>query len=132
LSFLALAHAAQPPELAMQVRGVLIVPTACSDNLDNDGDGAIDSNDIGCRDAASDTESPQCQDGINNDPGQDALIDFDGGASAGLPPSEQTAPDPQCGLAWSKEGGTACGLGMELVALAWPPGRLRARAARAS
>ncbi len=30
----------------------------------------------------------QSQDGINNDPGQDGLIDFDGGVSAGLPPDQ--------------------------------------------
>ena len=59
-----------------------------------------------------------CQDGVNNDPGEDGLIDFDGGASAGLPLEEQTEPDPQCLEAWQmREAGPGCGLGAELALL---------------
>ena len=92
----------------------------CRDGLDNDGDGLADfPADPGCRDALAPLENPQCQDGLNNDPGQDARIDWDGGASAGLPPAQQTAPDPQCaGRPWRNlEGKVGCGLGFELVLL---------------
>jgi hypothetical protein len=101
---------------------VAATPTACSDGADNDGDGLTDfPNDPGCWDTASKIENPQCQDGVNNDPGQDTLIDFDGGASAGLPPEEQTSPDPQCSYGWlGREAKPHCGLGAEL-ALLLPP-----------
>ncbi len=58
--------------------------------------------------------SPQCQDGINNDPSEDALIDFDGGLSAlGY---AAAAPDPQCKDAWRDcEWPSCCGLGFELA-----------------
>ena len=89
----------------------------CNDGLDNDGDAFIDAADPGCQDAASVREDPQCQDGINNDPGQDDLIDFDGGLSAlGY---VATDPDPQCvGSPWkNKERSGVCGLGAELALL---------------
>jgi hypothetical protein len=89
----------------------------CWDGADNDGDGLVDHpNDPGCQTAATLLEAPQCQDGINNDPGQDAFIDFDGGLSAlGYVVSD---PDPQCvGLAWKNKERTGCGLGFELTPL---------------
>ncbi|MFZ1863336.1 MAG: multicopper oxidase domain-containing protein [Polyangiales bacterium] len=85
----------------------------CDDGIDNDGDGRIDFDiityndpafhaglgDPGCGDANWVSESPQCQDGVDNDPGADpdpGKIDFDGGKSAtGRVLSEE--PDPQCG-----------------------------------
>jgi uncharacterized protein YkwD len=96
---------------------------ACANALDDDGDGDLDADqDVGCRDAAWTTESPQCSDGINNDPGLDEWIDFDGGASAGLPEWLRTAPDPQCVVAgqpapWkaSEAPSGSCGLGFELA-----------------
>ncbi len=84
----------------------------CDDGIDNDGDGRIDFDlitfndpafhaglgDPGCFNASWSTESPACQDGINNDTGPDpdpGKVDFDGGASAtGLLLSAE--PDPQC------------------------------------
>jgi hypothetical protein len=94
--------------------------TACYDGVDNDGDGWTDyPDDPGCATASHPLESPQCQDGINNDPGSDGLIDFDGGASlnGGVP---LTAPDPQCGgiASRNREAPAACGLGAELTLLA--------------
>jgi len=90
----------------------------CWDGVDNDGDGWVDHpDDPGCWTAASLREAPQCQDGINNDPGQDDLIDFDGGLSAlGY---TAAGPDPQClGAAWrNREGTGGCGLGFELTPL---------------
>jgi hypothetical protein len=92
--------------------------TACADGLDNDGDNLVDyPNDPGCFNLADSTENPQCQDGINNDPGQDGLIDFDGGFSAlGYVAAD---PDPQCTYAWQMRE-ASCGLGFEL-ALLLPP-----------
>ncbi len=90
-------------------------PPACSDGVDNDGDGFIDyPADPGCRYPTSPTESPQCQDGIDND--GDGGIDFDGGASAnnGVPIG---APDPQCTTPWRNTERVSCGLGVELVLL---------------
>ena len=102
---------------------------------DTDADGDVDADeDIGCRDVLWPTENPQCADGINNDPGLDALIDFDGGAAAGLPPALRTAPDPACRhngqpVAWKRsESRAACGLGSELVlVLPWLAAAYRRR-----
>ena len=95
----------------------------CDDGIDNDGDTLSDYPiDPGCSELASNIEDPRCQDGINNDPVQDDLIDFDGGLSAlGY---VATDPDPQCvGKPWKdrerKQQGS-CGLGSEL-ALLLPP-----------
>jgi hypothetical protein len=73
----------------------------CDDGEDNDDDQLADyPADPGCFDSRGDIEDPECQDGINNDPTEDGLIDFDGGVAAGLPPQSQTEPDPQCTFAW--------------------------------
>jgi hypothetical protein len=103
---------------------------ACSDGIDDDGDGFVDyPADPGCFDAASTSESPACQDGLDND--GDGGIDFDGGAAANhgiaLGP-----PDPQCNKPYrTLETPNPCGLGAELVAvvplLAWLRGRRRRR-----
>jgi hypothetical protein len=105
---------------------------ACDDGADNDLDGRADyradqngdgisdpPGDIGCQGPNSLRENPQCSDGLNNDPGQDALIDWDGGASAGVPPAQQTAPDPQCtGRPWkNSEPKAGCGIGFEIALL---------------
>jgi len=89
----------------------------CDDGVDNDGDGAIDLADLGCRDSAWPTESPECSDGINNDPGMDAGIDFDGGASqnGGV---AIAVPDSQCSAPWQRrESPQSCGLGFEMAPL---------------
>ena len=55
----------------------------CADGIDNDGDGAIDSDDVGCAseidliestDAEPDFELPECSDGLDND--MDGQIDY--------------------------------------------------------
>lgn len=95
--------------------------------MDDDGDGLVDyPGDPGCFHPAGDIEDPQCQDGINNDPGQDGSIDFDGGASAGVPPAWQTDPDPQCSYAW-QDSEAPCGFGAELALLLPPLMWLRRR-----
>ena len=107
-------------------------PPACSDGIDNDGDGLTDfPTDIGCANATSDNEAPECQDGINND----ALIgtDFDGGESIlGVGNGDPDGADPHCTSFWDNKekapssGGT-CGIGPELVLLLPPLGAWRAR-----
>jgi len=101
----------------------------CDDGADNDGDGLVDYSptpglgDPGCASPSGALENPQCQDGVNNDPSQDAFIDFDGGVSAGVPLAQQTAPDPQCVDQPSKDREAApqstggCGIGPELLLL---------------
>jgi len=121
---------------------VAMIPE-CDDGADNDGDNLIDfPDDPGCLDSASGIENPQCQDGVNNDLGQDpnpGLIDFDGGQSiwgncsgGTCPPGVSDPdgdgvanPDPQCvGKPWKnrekKQSSYPCGLGIEL-SLLLPP-----------
>jgi len=78
-------------------------PPACSDGIDNDGDGWIDSGqDPNCMSPEDSSELPVCNDGIDND--GDGLIDHpadDGCVS----PDQLSESDP------------ACGLGFELVGL---------------
>ena len=102
---------------------------ACDNGLDDDGDGFVDvPDDPGCRDPNGTLESPQCQDGIDND-GQ-LGVDFDGGASVngGVPIAE---PDPQCTAAWSNReattSGGGCGIGPELLLLIPSLAALRGR-----
>jgi len=90
--------------------------TPCADGINNGADAFIDAGDPGCRDAASVREDPQCQDGINNDPAQDDLIDFDGGLS--VLGYAATDPDPQCVAKPWRNYESACGLGWELESIA--------------
>jgi hypothetical protein len=113
----------------------------CDDGIDNDGDGRTDfdpdtfaspgdqytlpsgSGDPGCFDSTWFTESPECQDGINNDPSQDfpGHIDYDAGYSVNGSP-DPWGPDPECvGRPWMySELRGSCGVGSEL-ALLLPP-----------
>jgi hypothetical protein len=100
----------------------------CGDALDNDGDGLTDfPDDPGCEAVTASREHAKCQDGVNNDPAQDAFIDFDGGLS--VLGYAATAPDPQCTQAWRNREhvGGRCGLGAELALLAPVLVALRAR-----
>jgi cysteine-rich repeat protein len=100
----------------------------CDNGLDDDLDGRTDfdpatfldplagAGDLGCHDPAWPHEDPKCQDGLDND--ADLLIDWDGGASAGVPPAQQTAPDPFCaGSPWRdrETQKIGCGIGFELA-----------------
>jgi cysteine-rich repeat protein len=119
----------------------------CDDGADGDGDGRADYSansalsDPGCKNPTSTTESPQCQDGKNNDnqPG----IDFDGGASLDLNPQDGFidvefnpstpavgSPDPQCNLASKNRELASCGIGFELALLLPALDALRRRARR--
>lgn len=66
------AEAAPEPKPAQ----VVPAPTACSDGIDNDGDGVIDfGQDPGCSSAADlDETNAKCADGIDND--GDGLVDY--------------------------------------------------------
>jgi hypothetical protein len=98
----------------------------CDDGIDNDGDGRFDGRDLGCETEASPTESPECSDGINNDPGQDANVDFDGGVYA---TGAAVAPrDGWCTAPWqaSERRPRSCGVGFEAApALAFLAAGLR-------
>ena len=127
----------EPLEVRFSGNITLSPPTECSDFVDNDGDGRIDfdpvtfanpgdqytppsgSGDPGCGSPTSSTESPQCQDGINND--FNTGIDFDGALSVWGVAVDQ--PDPQCFAPWwnlEAPWPRYCGLGAEL-ALLLPP-----------
>ena len=90
---------------------------ACSDGIDNDGDGQADfPNDPGCFQGYSGNEAPACSDGLDND--GDGKRDWDG-AGVG-------AADPECYYPYGvTERPRACGLGFELVLLAPLALRLR-------
>ena len=92
-----------------------VMHPACSDSVDNDGDGRTDfPADVGCQNANGVRENPECQDGIDND--LDTKIDFDGGASlnGGVP---LAAIDPQCASKpyANREKPSGCGSGEELA-----------------
>jgi probable HAF family extracellular repeat protein len=89
-------------------------PPACSDEVDNDGDGQIDLDDPGCPFPEAPLEDPACDDGLDND--RDGLVDFD---------------DPICQPNWPYWEDAHCGLGVELVALVPLATWLRRRRGRA-
>ncbi len=92
-----------------------VCDVACSDGLDNDGDGLTDfPDDPGCLDHSSAIESPQCDDGVDND--------GDGATDFGEDPHCFAAHDP---LEKNSVGG--CGLGFEIGVLLVPLMWLRAR-----
>src|SRR5262249_16831445 len=90
---------------------------ACSNGIDDDGDGLVDyPEDPGCKSSVSTTENPACQNGIDDD--GDAKFDFDSGVSASQ--GHVTGHiDPECnGIPWlASETPRACGLGWELGAV---------------
>ncbi len=134
-------------------------PTACQNDVDDDGDGAIDyPADGGCASSTDSSELPACSDGVDND--GDGLTDFgaDPGCASALSNTENPqcsdgidndgdgkidwnggpgggTPDPQCagGPAGAKEAAPSsrCGLGAEVaLALALIDRARRARSRR--
>jgi uncharacterized repeat protein (TIGR03806 family) len=96
---------------------------ACSDGIDNDGDGLTDfGEDPGCRYAESPREDPACNDGLDND--GDGFVDFDGGSIAnhGVPVGPA---DPKCPTGHQEFEQRACGLGAELTLVLLVLRRLR-------
>ena len=65
---------------------------ACSDGLDNDGDGAIDGADAGCFGTSSNIENPQCNDGYDND--GDGFADYGGDPDCTGPTSNRELAIP--------------------------------------
>jgi hypothetical protein len=70
---------AGPITLSLEVTPLTITISQCNDNVDNDGDNLIDSQDLGCSSFQDNDETnpatlPACADGIDND--QDNTIDF--------------------------------------------------------
>ena len=135
--------------------GIAVVPPpACSDGIDNDGDGLVDyPADPGCWSPDDPWETVDCSDGIDND--GDGLIDWDpngvgpdpscSGAQFGVEQTECSdgadndgdglidLADPQCmAPSAGREAPLGCGLlGIEVVVVAgWAVGR-KARRARA-
>jgi hypothetical protein len=129
----------------------VVPPPACSDGIDNDGDGLVDyPADPGCLSPDDPWETVDCNDGIDND--GDGSIDYDpegdGDPSCGSAQfgAEQTQcsdgadndgdgkidmADPQCtSFAGNNESKPACGLlGIEVVGVAgWAIGRKARRA----
>jgi len=88
------------------------LPGACSDGVDNDGDGLVDLGDPGCFNADSNIENPQCSDGVDND--GDGLVDA-GDPNCSGPTDNRERPNP------------ACGIGFELSLLLPLVGALRRR-----
>lgn len=108
--------------------GLALAPYAeCENGRDDDADGLADAPaDPGCSGVAAPTESPPCQDGVDNDGATG--IDFDGGAAANGG-TALDVPDPQCALPWNAERRAGCGLGVELAAIAGLASRLRSKRA---
>jgi hypothetical protein len=112
---------------ALEIRPAGTSAPACSDGLDNDGDGLTDfgadvdgdgivdpPGDPGCHGPDGTTEAPQCQDGVDND-GRTGT-DYDGGESVlGAGQGDPAGPDPDCvGTPWrDREASRTCGLGWE-------------------
>jgi hypothetical protein len=128
------------------------VPPLCSDGIDNDSDGDIDyPADRGCWNAESDIENPECDDGINNDPGVDSATDFPADRGCFAAASNDESPvcddgidndgdgdvdfpeDLKCVAGWgpSEDPKPLCGLGAELLlllpALMWLHRRRKSR-----
>ncbi len=82
----------------------------CRDRSDNDGDGAVDTDDPGCPFPDASPENPGCDDGVDND--GDGLVDFD---------------DPACTSNWPYWEARPCGLGAELALVVPLLGCLRGR-----
>lgn len=96
------------------------LPPACSDQIDNDDDGDIDLNDIGCAQAEDEfeidpNELPACADALDND--QDGTIDFPfeiGCANVGDLSEEDPAVLPACSNGIDDDGDELIDFGADL------------------
>lgn len=82
---------------------VIALPTACSNGVDDDGDGKIDAGeDAGCRDPYKDlSEEPDCSDGLDND--GDGFTDRIG-EDPGCRTPESPIENPQCNNGYDDDG----------------------------
>jgi len=88
---------------------------ACSNGIDDDGDGTIDNADDGCWDADDPSEERECRDGLDND--DDGLVDY--------------PDDPECVTEDQfYEVTDACGVGFEIIPILLPLMHLRRRRER--
>lgn len=119
---------------------VVTVRPACSNGLDDDGDGRTDfPQDAECRGSEDPSEAPDCGNGLDDD--GDGVADFpaDPGCFVAASPAEDpqcdddldndadgkvdwdggpsgAAPDPQCNVPYkNKERASSCGLGFEVA-----------------
>jgi CSLREA domain-containing protein len=84
--------------------GALESTPACSDTLDNDGDGLVDeAADPGCFSAASLLENPKCDNDLDDD--GDGKVDWNGPGT----------PDPNCTQPYKDKESGSCGFGAELA-----------------
>ena len=132
-----------PPDYESYTTGIRLVSAvnACSNGIDDDGDGLVDfPADPGCQASTSTLENPACDDRIDDD--GDGLLDFpaDPGCKAVYSSLENPAcddgvdndldgaidwdggpamgtPDPQCSAAYRDSEARTCGLGVELALL---------------
>lgn len=85
------------PFIGRQMAGFNLAPTtACSNGIDDDGDGLVDLGDSGCAGADADTENPACNDGIDND--GDSLVDVADPGCTGAASNIDENPPLACGL----------------------------------
>jgi hypothetical protein len=95
----------------------------CNNGSDDDGDALVDEADPGCRNRDSDDESPQCDDGVDNENGGagDGLVDFgeDPECESGWWDDESVARSSK-GVPGDGNGGVVCGDGTELAFFALP------------
>jgi glucose/arabinose dehydrogenase len=103
-----------------EVHRITNPPPECGNGVDDDGDGLVDGDDPGCRDAAWPEEDPECQNGLDDD--ADGDVDL-ADVQCTTPWVLVEAPIPQAGCGADGSAGAAT-MGLLLGAMA---GRRRRR-----